>query len=126
MSYRFNYDYYVTFPFIFSKPFIQRHFNYMYIFSLYKHLSCYPFGLKKNVFIICFLAMQMFRRPRTKHISLCIKNIRKLYTCDLEKSKIKIQKLMLPSSFLFYIFYYWLAILNPILDLNLLTFRVHR
>ena len=30
----------------------------------------------------------MFRRPRTKHISLCIKNIRKLNTCDLEKSKI--------------------------------------
>ena len=28
--------------------------------------------------------MQMFRRPRT----LCIKNIRKLSTCDLEKSKI--------------------------------------
>jgi surface antigen len=33
---------------------------------------------------------------------------------------------MLPSSFLFYILYYWLAILNPILDLSLLTYRVHR
>ena len=32
--------------------------------------------------------MQMFRRPRTKHISLCIKNTRKLNPCDLEKRKI--------------------------------------
>ena len=32
--------------------------------------------------------MQMFRRPKAKHISWCIKNIRKLNTCDLEKSKI--------------------------------------
>ena len=32
--------------------------------------------------------MQMLRRPRTKHISMCIKNIKKLNTCDLEKSKI--------------------------------------
>jgi hypothetical protein len=46
MSYRFNYDYYV--------------------------LSCYSFGFKRNGCIICFLALQMFRRPRTKHISLCI------------------------------------------------------
>ena len=35
-------------------------------------------------------------------------------------------KVNVPSSFLFYIFYYGLAILNPILDLNLLTYRVHR
>ena len=29
--------------------------------------------------------MQMFRRSRTKHISMCIKNTQKINTCDLEK-----------------------------------------
>jgi hypothetical protein len=37
---------------------------------------------------MCFLDMQMFRRSRTKHISMCIKNIKKINTCDLKKSKI--------------------------------------
>ena len=31
----------------------------------------------------------MFHRSRTKHISMCIKNIKKLNTCDLEKNKIR-------------------------------------
>jgi hypothetical protein len=63
---------------------------------------------------MCFLDMQMFRQSRTKHISMCIKNIKKLNTCDLEKSKITKFRRVFVVKFVFE----WLAKYQGCLDLT--------